>query len=98
MIDQFVVTMCIANIQEAHKGLLGKQIVYGALPYGFTGEPMEGQFTKQGQPSRKIVIDPVAADVVRQIFAWFIDDKLPLDQIVRLLNNAQCQSARKTSQ
>jgi DNA invertase Pin-like site-specific DNA recombinase len=69
MMDQFVITMYSANIRAAHEGLLAKQIVFGTLSFGYTGEPIDGQLTKRGKPRCRIVIDTVAAEIVRQIYS-----------------------------
>ncbi len=86
MIDQFVVTMNIANVQAAQEGLLRKQLVFGTLGIGYTGEIIEGELTKLGRPRRRIIIDPSTCEVVRQIFSWYVNDELSINEIVGRLN------------
>jgi site-specific DNA recombinase len=79
--------MYVENIRAAHQGLLDKRIVFGTLSYGYGGEPIEGAFTKRGRPRRRIVIDPVTAEIVRRIFSWYVDERLSINEIVRRLND-----------
>jgi DNA invertase Pin-like site-specific DNA recombinase len=86
MMDQLFTAMYIANIHAAHEGMLAKQIVFGTLSFGYAGEPIEGQLTKRGKPCQRIVIEPIAAGTVRQIYRWYVTDRLALAAIVRRLN------------
>jgi DNA invertase Pin-like site-specific DNA recombinase len=87
MIDQFVVTMNIANIQAAHEGLLHKQLVFGTVSFGYTGNEIEGPLTKQGRPRRRIAIDHETAPTVLQVFRWYVDEELSINEIVQRLNS-----------
>ena len=87
MVDQFVVTMNVANIQAAHQGLMEKRIVFGTLSYGYAGQPLPDQFTKRKRPRCLIGIDPVTAEIVVRIFRWYVEDKLTLAEIIRRLND-----------
>lgn len=87
MVDQFVVTMNVANIQAAHQGQLEKRIVFGTLSYGYAGEPIPGEFTKRQKPRCRIILDPNAAAVVVRIFRWYVEDKVTLAEIIRRLND-----------
>ena len=86
MIDEFVVTMYVENIRSAHEGLLAKRLVFGTLSYGFMGEAIEGEFTNLGRPRCRIILDPETAAVVVQIFTWYVDDELAINEIIRRLN------------
>ena len=86
MIDQFVVAMNIANVQAAHEGLLAKQLVFGTLSFGYIGVPIEGSLTKLGRPRRRIEVDPVTSEFVRNIFRWYVEEELSINQIVQRLN------------
>lgn len=86
LMDQFVVRSCVAHIHAAHEGLLDKGIVFGTLSYGYGGRPIEGQFTKQKKARREIIVDEPTAAVVRQIFRWYVEDRLDVIEIVRRLN------------
>ncbi len=87
MIDQFVVTMYVANIHSAHEGLLKQQMVFGTLSYGYTGEPIDGELTNLGRPRCKIIIDEETARIVRQIFEWFVNERVSIETIVQRLND-----------
>lgn len=87
MVDQFVVTMNVANIQAARQGQLEKRIVFGTLSYGYAGEPIPGEFTKRQRPRCRIILDPNAAAVVVRIFRWYVEDKVTLAEIIRRLND-----------
>lgn len=87
MIDQFVVTMYVENIHAAHEGLLAKQMVFGTISYGYKGEPIEGETTVRGKVRNRIVLDEVTEPIVRQIFQWYVDDALPITEIIRRLND-----------
>jgi site-specific DNA recombinase len=87
MLDQFVVTMNIANIQAAQEGLLNKQLVFGTVSFGYTGIAIDGQFTKLGRPRRRIAIDPETSRVVAMIFSWYVESELTINEIVHRLNS-----------
>ncbi|MBL9083044.1 MAG: recombinase family protein [Planctomycetales bacterium] len=86
LMDQFVVRAGVAHIHAAHEGLLEKRIVFGTLSYGYGGRPIEGAFTKRKLPRREIIIDETTAAVVRQIFRWYVDERLDVIEIIRRLN------------
>ncbi len=87
MQDQLGVTMYVENIRAAHGGLMGKQQVFGTLSYGYDGEPVDGETTKRGKPRRRIVIDPETSQVVRDIFSWYVKQRLSINAIIRRLND-----------
>jgi DNA invertase Pin-like site-specific DNA recombinase len=86
MTDEFIVGMYAENIRAAHEGLFDRRLVCGTLSYGYAGEPIAGEFTRLKRPRCRLVIDPVTAGWVRQVFNWFVTDLLPLDEIARRLN------------
>ncbi len=86
MIDQFVVSVNVANIQAAHEGLLKKQLVFGTLSFGYTGTPIADEYTNLGRPRCRIAIDPDTAQIVRQIFHWYVDEQLSIEAIICRLN------------
>lgn len=86
MIDEFVVTMYVENIRSAHEGLLTKRLVFGTLSYGYKGEAIAGEFTNLGRPRCRIIVDPETAEIVRQIFRWYVEDELSINEIIRRLN------------
>ena len=87
MMDQFQVTMNVANIQAAHQGQLEKRIVFGTVSYGYTGEPIPGEFTKRHKPRCKIILDPTTAEIVRKIFTWYVEERATIAEIIRRLND-----------
>ncbi len=74
------------NVQAAQVGLFHKRLVFGTLPLGYKGEPIPGEFTKRKRQRCRIVIDEEAAETVRQIFRWYVYELVPIDEIVRRLN------------
>ncbi|MCI0366364.1 MAG: recombinase family protein, partial [Phycisphaerales bacterium] len=61
--------------------------VYSTIPVGYRGEPIEGQFTKRKKPRCNLAIDEAAAEYVRRIFTWFVEQMLTIEEIVRRLND-----------
>ncbi len=86
MLDQFVVTMNVANIQAAHEGLLKKQMVFGTLSFGYQGEPIPGEFTRQQRPRCRIAIDELTSGIVAKVFTWYVIDLVPISEIICRLN------------
>jgi site-specific DNA recombinase len=86
MMDEFVVSMNIDNIRASHEGLIEKSLVFGTITYGYSGQDIPGQLTRKGRARRKLVIEESAAVTVRDIFHWFVRDRLPIQQIIRQLN------------
>lgn len=87
LIDQFVVSMYSDNIRAAHEGLLEKRLVFGTLSFGYKGEPIEGELTNRGKPRCRIAIDDETAPIVQQIFKWYTEERLPVTEIIRRLND-----------
>lgn len=85
LMDQFVVRAGVAHIHAAHEGMLKNGIVFGTLSYGYDGRPLPGEFTKRNLPRREIIINETTAAVVRQIFQWFVKDRLDVIEIIRRL-------------
>ena len=50
MMDEFVVSMYADNVRAAHEGLMERGLVFGTLPFGYTGDPIPGQFTRRKRP------------------------------------------------
>jgi DNA invertase Pin-like site-specific DNA recombinase len=87
MIDDLASTMYAENIRAAHEGLFRKGFVVSTIPFGYTGQDVEGPKTKRGLPRQIIVIDEETADWVRRIFHWFVVDRLPKARILERLND-----------
>jgi len=84
--DEAYSTIYSENIRAALVGLASQKFVHGTLAVGYRGEPVPGQLTKRRRPRCVVVIDEAAAKYVRQVFEWFAVDLLPIDEIVRRLN------------
>jgi len=84
--DQFYVSANNESIRSAHEGLLDKRLVFGALSFGYLGELIPGELTSRKRPRSRIVIDPEAADLVRQIYRWYVEERMQTIQIMRRLN------------
>lgn len=87
MLDQFVAQVNVGHIHAAHEGLLAKQFVFGTLSFGYAGDPIPGEFTKLNRPRCRIVIDPIAAQIVRDIYEWFARLRMSIATIVQKLNS-----------
>ena len=87
IIDQAGLSMYVKNIQAAHQGLLAKGLVYGTITFGYFGEPIPGEFTRRNKQVCRIKIDPETSSVVKLIFHQYLIDLLPIDEIVRRLND-----------
>jgi site-specific DNA recombinase len=64
------------KLQKARAG----HAVHARAPYGYRFVPQH-----DGVPAR-LIIDEAEAEVVRQAYAWFIEDRLSLRQLLRRLN------------
>jgi DNA invertase Pin-like site-specific DNA recombinase len=86
MMDEFVVGMTADHVRAAHEGLLEKRLVFGTVSYGYCGRSLDGQTTRRGKPRMALVVDPVAGGWVKQVFVWYVVDRVPIDEIARRLN------------
>jgi hypothetical protein len=87
LVDEVASTMYGANIRAAHEGLFLKRYVVSTVPFGYTGQDVDGPKTKRGLTRQIIVIDEETADWVRRIFCWFVIDRLPMIRILERLND-----------
>jgi site-specific DNA recombinase len=85
--DEFVIGMYGDHIRAAHEGLFLRGMVCTKLSVGYTGEPIEGEFTKNKKPRKRVVVDANASLYVKLIFRWFVNEHVPIDEIVRRLNS-----------
>ncbi|GJM23877.1 MAG: hypothetical protein DHS20C16_02920 [Phycisphaerae bacterium] len=86
MMDEMVVHMGASHIRAAHEGMLDQELVHGTVTFGYQGAPVSGQKTKKNNARRRFEIDPVQAEWVRKIFAWYVEDGLSIGAIIRKLN------------
>jgi site-specific DNA recombinase len=87
MMDEFVRGVNTENIRAAHEGLMERGLVFGTMSFGFTGEPIPGQFTRLKRPRCRIIVDPETGKVVLRIYRWYAEDRVTIDEIVRRLND-----------
>ena len=80
LFDQFVVSMYVSNIHAAQEGLLQKQMVFGTLSFGYLGQPIPGEITPRGKQRSRITIDSETSEIVKQIFHWYVHDRVSLDR------------------
>jgi hypothetical protein len=85
-VDEIISKLTVPNILAAHMGLFNNAIVHGTITYGYCGEPIPGNLTKRGLPRCKYLVSEAEAKWVRQVFQWFVVDRLPVREIVRRLN------------
>jgi DNA invertase Pin-like site-specific DNA recombinase len=78
-----------AHIQAAQGGMLLKGYVNGTITYGYRGDEVAGPKTRKDKPRRIYAVDPVTALWVKQIFNWYVHDRLSRGEIVRRLNEAK---------
>jgi DNA invertase Pin-like site-specific DNA recombinase len=97
LIDEMIAKLTVPNIHAAHVGMLLNCIVHGTVTYGYTGENIPGQLRRNGLPRRRYEIDAAEAKWVRQIFDWYVTDRLSIREIVRRLNaNLNCPRPRNS--
>jgi hypothetical protein len=87
VLDEMGAGMYADNIRAAQEGLFDRLLVHGTVSFGYDGEPIPGELTRRKLPRRKLVVDPEEARWVRQIFAWFVQDLVRIDEIIRRLND-----------
>lgn len=85
MVDQFTVSVNVANIRSDHEGLLAQQLVFGTISFGYRGDPIPGAFTRRNKPRCRIAIDEEAADIVRRVFHWYVVEKWSIAEIYQTL-------------
>lgn len=85
MLDQYTVSVNVANIRSAQEGLLAQTLVFGTLSFGYKGEPIPGVVTRRNKPRCRIAIDDEVATVVRQVFHWYVVDNWSIAEIAQTL-------------
>ncbi len=85
--DEAQVRLSVAHIQASQEGLFVRRMVHGSLSLGFTGEIVEGEFTRRQRPRRKIVIDPETARWIVRMYYWYVVEGLSIPAIARRLNS-----------
>ncbi len=88
LIDEFVVQMTAEHVRAAHEGLLLQLRVFGTVTFGYSGEPIPGQKTRLGRPTRRLIVDLRAAEWVKKVYHWFVVKHASIREIVRRLNAA----------
>ncbi|MHB8954932.1 MAG: recombinase family protein [Pirellulaceae bacterium] len=87
MMDEMGVGMYADHVRAGQQGLFERGMVYGALPAGYAGEDVPGEFTKRQKPRQKIVIESSEARFVESVFRCFVTDCVPISEIARRLND-----------
>ena len=85
--DEAQVRMLAAVVRSAHEGLLRNCMVCMTIPFGCTGEDIEGELTKLKRPRQRMIIDFETAVWAIRIFRWYLVDGMSIDAIVRELND-----------
>src|SRR5262249_42087245 len=85
-IDEFVTSMYAENIRVAQEGLFNHKLVFGTITFGYRAREVAGPPTRQKRPRREYEVDQEAAPWVERVFRWFVEDRLPLAEIIRRLN------------
>lgn len=100
LMDEIRLQSGTASIQAAHKGMNAEGLVWGSRTFGYKGKEIAGRKTNQGKARRRWVKDDVEANWVQKIFKWFVEDAVPIAQIVVRLNSQdaplppKCKSGR----
>ena len=84
-LDEIQRTNQAGYVRAAHRMLLARRIAYSTTTYGYGGEVIAGFFTKRGRPVSLMIVDEVAADVVKLIFAKF-NQGVSINRIAKQLN------------
>ncbi len=87
--DEALVGVNGPSIRAAIEGLFLKLFVYSTYPLGYEAIPVPNEFTKTGKVRTRLGVSDATAKWVRQIFAWFVVDRLDRVEIVRRLNADQ---------
>jgi len=86
LIDETATTAHVAHIQEGHLGLFDRGLVTGTWPFGYKGEAIPGEYTRQGRPRQRLVVDPETGPWVDWIFRRFVEDGWSIQTILKTLN------------
>jgi predicted site-specific integrase-resolvase len=86
MTDEFAVGMYADNIRAAHEGLLDNRRVCYTIAFGYRGGEIPHETNPRQRSRRLLEIDQQAAQWVQKAFQWYVEDRLPIDEIVRRFN------------
>ncbi|MDB4679996.1 recombinase family protein [Planctomycetaceae bacterium] len=86
LFDEFASEMYVENIRAAHIGKLINRMVSGTITFGYHGVEIPGSSNRNGKPDRRIEIHETSAMFVRQVFEWFTNLGLSINEIIRRLN------------
>ena len=73
------------HIKASQVGKLLRGEYSGEMTFGYAGEPIEGRTNRLGRPAQKLVICPVASEVVKRIFYLFVVEGLSYDDVATRL-------------
>jgi DNA invertase Pin-like site-specific DNA recombinase len=74
------------HIRAGHAGLFLKGQVHGTITYGYKGVEIPGTQTRIGRPKRRYAIDQETSKWVKQVFDWYVHDRVSRSSIVKRLN------------
>lgn len=87
LVDELRVVSGNANIQAAHKSMHAQGLAWGSRTFGYRGVEVEGRKTKKGKCRRRWEKDDTEVVWVQKIYRWFVEDGLPITQIIERLNS-----------
>ena len=74
------------RVSESHRQMTEAGLYRGgSIPYGYRTRP-SGHFNKRGKELLELEVDPVQADVIRQIYAWVVEEGYGQNRIAQRLN------------
>jgi site-specific DNA recombinase len=74
------------HIRAGHAGLFLKGQVHGTITYGYKGVEIPGTQTRIGRPKRRYAIDQETSKWVKQVFDWYVRERVSRSGIVKRLN------------
>lgn len=89
IVDQMTATMYSDHVRASHTAKFDRGEVHGSLPIGYEGRAPEGADPKSYQGPKRICVSESGAEIVRQIFDWFVNSRISMSKIVRRLNESQ---------
>jgi DNA invertase Pin-like site-specific DNA recombinase len=76
----------VAHIRAGHAGMFLKGQVHGTITYGYKGVEIPGTQTRAARPKRRYAIDPETSKWVKQVFDWYVRERVSRGGIVKRLN------------
>jgi len=86
MFDEMTVTVNSGQIRAAQERMFEQGFVTSSITFGYQGIPDPHLKTKKGNPKNHLAVHPTNSEIVKKIFHWFAEEKLPMREIARQLN------------